>query len=118
MILAINNVEAAALTLHMSIMRKNFKKLLKKKYKEQQDDYLQAYNYVVTEAAYVLEQQIDSYQMHLNIVDLQVLNEFLRAYTNKADEEVKKAMKPGQEDPLQALKDLCEQCEELLAGVS
>ena len=118
MILNISNAEAATLTLHMSIMRKNFKKLLKRKYKEHQSYYLQSYNYVVQEAVYVLENELESYQVHLNIVDLEVLSEFLHAYVAKTEEEVKKALKPGQEDPLQALKDLCKQCKEQLADVS
>lgn len=118
MILNIKNVEAATLVLHMSIMRKSFRNLLKKNYKQQKDDYLESYDYVLQEAAYVLENHLEAYQVHLNISDLQVLTEFLNAYTNKAKKELESHLKEQDREQLHVLADLKDRCQELIRDAS
>lgn len=119
MILVINKKEGAALTMHMAVMRKSFRNLLKSKYKDKQREYLIAYDYVQNEAQAILELDLESHSMHLNIIDLTVLEAFLKAYSDKLEQELKSKMNNEQisaiED-LSILKDLQQRCEEVMAA--
>lgn len=83
MILKVSNFDCAALALHMSIMRKSFKNIAKSRYKQEQKDLLQSYDYVLQICRDALEQQLDYTDLHLNLQDVNVLHEFLLSYTTK-----------------------------------
>lgn len=110
MILTLNKEESATLTLHMAIMRDTIKKFLKKKYKEKQKEYLASYDYVHSEAKKALESSaigFTHYTLNMNIQDLFILNEFLRAYTNKIEqEELEKHLKNDDKEQLKVLNKL------------
>lgn len=84
MIIFIDQKEAAALTLHMSVMRKSFRNLIKNKYTDKRTTYMQSYDYVLNESKKALEGDYTAYALNLNIVDLEVLHEFLCAYIAKS----------------------------------
>lgn len=117
MILQLKNVEAAAITLHMAMMRKSFRNLLKKQYKQQKDDYLTAYDYVLNESKYQLEEKLEIYNLHLNIVDLEVLTSFLEVYIDKSEKELKKALTGEYREHLNILKNIQNRCSEMLQDV-
>lgn len=83
MILKVNNFECAALALHMSIMRQSFKNIAKKRYKQDKQDLLQSYDYVLQICRDALEQQLEYTDLHLNVKDVAVMHEFLLSYTTK-----------------------------------
>ena len=83
MILKINKFDCAALTLHMSIMRKSFKVLTKKQYNSSKSDLMSSYDYVLQICRDGLEQELEYIDLHLNVQDINVLHEFLLSYTTK-----------------------------------
>lgn len=87
MIVFINDREAAVLTLYTSMMRQSFRKLLKAKYKANKGEYMQSYDYISQEAKKALEGEYTSYALNLNIRDLEILHEFLRAFIGKLQKE-------------------------------
>lgn len=114
MIVKINQKESAALTLHMAIMRKPFRNLMKTKYKAYKSDYLASYDYILNEAKNALEANLDSYDLNLNIRDLEILNEFLRAYTAKVEKESKEQLQEVDKEQIQALKNIKAKCSDLI----
>ena len=118
MILSLNNQESAALTLHMSIMRKSFRNLLKKAYKEKKTEYLKAFDYVHEESKKGLNSTgnlgFDFYTMNLNIIDLEVLTEFLRAYTNKVNDEMGEHLQEEDKEQLNVLMKLWKKCNKII----
>ncbi|MEK4427606.1 hypothetical protein [Solibacillus sp. FSL K6-1523] len=91
MIIFIGEKEAAALTLHMSVMRKSFRNLIKSKYTNDRAAFLQSYDYIMGESKKALEGQYTAYALNMNIKDLELLHEFLRSYIAKATQESDKA---------------------------
>lgn len=91
MILLVDNVECATLTLHMSIMRKSYRNLIKVRYKARKGDFLNAYDYVLKECKEVFEREVERYELHLNILDAEILKAFLSSYLAKVDAEFSKA---------------------------
>ena len=124
MILLTSKEETAILVLHLSVMRSEYRNLLKKKYKNKKDDYLKAYDYVRKECERQLEQDLEYKEQHLNIVDLNVLHAFLVAYIDKLSKVLEDAEKVAgmelKEDKKQVLilTDIKQRCSELLADVS
>lgn len=114
MIVKINQKESAALTLHMAIMRKPFRNLMKTKYKAYKSNYLASYDYILNEAKNALEANLDSYDLNLNIRDLEILNEFLRAYTAKVEKELKEQLQEVDKEQIQALKNIKAKCSDLI----
>lgn len=121
MILNINNLESATLTLHMSIMRKSFRNLIKVKYKAEKKDFLNSYDYIHNESKKALEltqQDINNYEMHLNINDLEILREFLKSYTDKLSKEFKDQMQEEDKKQLETLTQLYEKCKSMIVEIS
>ena len=115
MILTLNVKEAAALTLHMSIMRKSVRNLLKKKYPKEKKELLESYDYVHEEAKKGLaasdNNRITHYTLHANIRDLTVLKEFLKAYTQKIGE-LSTELQCEDKAQIEVLEKLNRKCEE------
>lgn len=108
MILRVSNYDCAALALHMSIMRKSFKNLLKVRYKNTAKELLQSYDYVLTICRDALDQKLDYTDLHLNITDVDVLHEFLLSYTTKLAPVLDDIQaKDNDKEQLQALCKLC-----------
>lgn len=119
MIVNINEKESAALTLHMAIMRKAFRNLIKAKYKTNKKDFLNSYDYVHNEAKKALElmqQDITSYDLNLNVTDLEILAEFLKSYTNKLEKEFKDHIQETDKEQIETLNLLYKKCGETLAS--
>lgn len=124
MILITKKVEAAALALHLSVMRADYRNLLKRQYKSKKDDYLKSYDYVRKECEMQLEQDLEYKEQHLNIIDLNVLHAFLHAYIDRLQKALKDAEKVAgiefKEDDEQVfiLANIKKRCSALLADVS
>lgn len=118
MIVNINHQESAALTLHMAIMRKSFRNLIKSKYREFKNEYLSSYDYVHEESKKALELfdngDIENYELNLNIRDLEILKEFLRAYTAKVAIELSNNLQEIDKEQLNALESVQNKCDDLL----
>lgn len=106
MIVFINEKEAAALTLHMSIMRKSFRKLLKARYSSNKATYMQSYDYLLDEVKKALEGQYSAYALNMNIQDLEILHEFLRAYIDKVEKEMSKHLQDTDREQLYVLRNV------------
>jgi len=113
MILVINHKESAALTLHMAIMRKSYRNLIKARYKAQRDVLYVAYDYVWQKAKEALESQNKVNEVHLNVLDLEMICEFLKSYASKLE---KMDLKDMDLEQLEILKELHIRCEELKAA--
>lgn len=87
MIVFLSNQEAASLTLHMAVMRKSFRNLLKKQFKAEQKEFQDSYDYIHNEAQKALEGEYDVYALNMNIKDLRILEAFLEAYIAKTVQE-------------------------------
>lgn len=98
----------------MAIMRKPMKNLIKKAYKDKKKEFLSSYDYIHEEVKYALELQVSSYDLHLNINDLEILNEFLRAYTRKIMTQFEKHLNDIDKEHLKLLNDLHFRCNELI----
>lgn len=98
----------------MHTMRDSMKKLLKKQFKDNRAEYLIAYDYVKSQSSEAVTDEMELYTMHCNIVDLRVLQAFLEAYIKKAQAEFEKAKQKDKEGHFVSLKEILEQCEELL----
>jgi len=113
-ILVINHLESATLTLNLSRMRKSYRNLIKARYKARRDELYASYDYVLEIVKEALESQIDTNEVHLNKLDLEVLESFLKSYIGKLDE-----MKLKHADDIQQIeimKELHLRCERLLAS--
>lgn len=120
MILSLNNKESAALTLHMAIMRKSFRNLIKKKYSSDKKEYLASYDYVHDESRKGLEASemgFDYYTLNLNIKDLTILTEFLRSYLNQVNEEFKDKLQESDKEQIHVLTKLWEKCNKMIEEV-
>lgn len=113
MILVINEKESATLTLHMSMMRKPFRNLIKARYKARRDDLNKSYDYILQSARNALENEKEANEMHFNIIDLEVLCEFLNSYTGKLTNFELKGMDLEQHE---IMKELYLRCQELIAA--
>lgn len=116
MIIFINEKEAAALTFHMSVMRKSFRNLLKKQYKAKQVELLHSYDYLLAESKKALEGEYTAYALNMNIKDLEVLHEFLRAYIAKAHQENEKAKSEELKEHLYVLSGVREKANECICA--
>lgn len=114
MILVINHKESATLTLHMAIMRKSYRNIVKARYKARRDVLYNAFDCVYQSAKESLESQNEVNEVHLNIVDLEMLCEFLKSYTDKLD--VLDLKNETDIEQLQIMKDLYLRCEGLMAA--
>lgn len=117
MILLTEKAEASSLILHMSVMRADFRNLLKRKYKMQKGEYLKAYDYIKKECETQIVEDLEYKEQHLNIVDLRVLHEFLNAYLKKLRDTLKE-VKQDEDEQIFYLESVKKRCEELLADVS
>lgn len=113
MILVINEKESAALTLHLSIMRKPYRNLIKSRYKARRNDLNKSYDYILSTVKNALESQNEANEVHLNIIDLEVLCEFLNSYTSKL---AKFDLKDMDLEQLEIMKGLHLRCQELMAA--
>jgi len=113
MILVISEKESAALTLHMSIMRKSFRNLIKACYKAHRDDLNKSYDYLLQIVKDALESKNKTNEIHLNILDLEVLCEFLNSYTSKL---AKFDLKDMDLEQLEVMEGLHLRCRELMAA--
>jgi len=113
MILVISEKESAALTLHMSIMRKSFRNLIKARYKARRDDLNKSYDYLLQIIKDALESKNKTNEIHLNILDLEVLCEFLNSYTSKL---AKFDLKDMDLEQLEVMEGLHLRCRELMAA--
>ena len=111
MILVINQKESAVLTLHLAIMRKNYKKLIKRDYKARRDVLMQSYDYILEMAKEAVESENEANELHLDDIDREVLCAFLSSYVDKLGElELDEEMI----DQLQTMKELELRCKELM----
>ena len=121
MILDLNIKESSALVLHMAIMRKSFRNLIKAKYKERKSDFFDSYDYVhseVKKSLILLENEKDgSFILHLNKIDLEVLEAFLKAYTNKVSAEMGNQLQGADKEQIEVLESLQMKCSELMVAV-
>lgn len=113
MILFINQKESATLTLHMSMMRKPYRNLIKACYKTRRNDLNKSYDYILATVKNALESQNEGNEVHLNIVDLEVLCEFLNSYTSKL---AKFNLKGMDLEQLEIMEGLYLRCQELIAA--
>lgn len=90
MILTLNEKDAAALTLHLSIMKKSFRNIVKRRCKSDKAFLIDSYSFILEEVKNALEelQTSNKYDIHLNIKDLEVLKAFLDAYLDRIDKEL------------------------------
>lgn len=114
MILVINHLESATLTLNLSRMRKSYRNLVKARYKARRDELYTSYDYVLDNVKNALESQLEVNELHLNKVDLEVLESFLKGYIGELDE-----LKLKHEEDIQQIKIMKElhlRCERLLTA--
>lgn len=118
MILSVNKQEAAALSLHMSIMRKSIRNMLKKRYAADKKTWLSSFDYVMKQAHENLANENGHF--HLNIKDVEMLHEFIRAYQEQIekDKQLQKQFSDADKAQLQALKSVQAKCEELIQDAS
>lgn len=113
MILVVDEKESATLTLHMSMMRKPFRNLFKARYKARREVLSKSYDYILGSARKALESENEVDEMHLNIIDLEVLCEFLNSYTSKL---AKFELKGMDLEQLGVMKELHLRCRELMTA--
>lgn len=115
MIINIEKQEIAALTFHMNVMRPSFRNICKKKYPAKLKEYISSYDYVKTESTFALEQGVEVYTLNLNIVDLEVLRAFLKAYIDKSQTVNDEAKSDEFQEHLNALQRVKEKADEMAA---
>ena len=115
MILNIEQKEITALTFHMNIMRPSFRNICKKNYPAKLKEYISSYDYVKTEAAFALELGVELYTLNLNIVDLEVLRAFLKAYIDKSQAVNDEAKSDEFQEHLDALQRVKDKADEMAA---
>ena len=113
MIVVINKMEAAALTMHMNVMRPSFRNITKKNYPDKLKEYISSYDYIKNESSMALEYEVDTYNLNLNIVDLNVLQAFLKAYIDKSQKVNDEAKSEEFQQHLDALNNVQIKCQEL-----
>ena len=110
MILVINEKESAVLALHLAIMRKSYKKLIKRDYKARRDVLMQSYDYLLEMVKEAVESENEVNEVHLDELDREVLCAVLSSYVDKLGElELDEEMM----DQLQTMKELELRCKEL-----
>lgn len=114
MILVINHLESATLTLNLSRMRKSYRNLIKARYKARRDELYASYDYILENVKDALESQLETNEVHLNKRDLEVLESFLKSYIGKLDELNLKHVEDIQQ--IEIMKDLHLRCERLLTA--
>lgn len=114
MILVINRKESATLTLNLLRMRKSYRNLIKAQYKARKEELYKSYDYISESVKNALESQSEVNEVHFNRMDLEMLSEVLRSYTDKLDALDLK----NEEDveQIQIMKDLYLRCEGLLTA--
>jgi len=120
MILTIKKQEAAAMSLHMSIMRKSIRNMLKKRYPAHKKEWLSSFDYLANSTRDFLEVSQEIGQLNLNIRDAEMLNEFIRAYQQQieADKQLQKQLKDADKEQLELLTAVQIRCKELICSVS
>ncbi|MFP7202623.1 hypothetical protein SFC08_16760 [Lysinibacillus halotolerans] len=120
MILTLDNKECATLTLHMSIMRKSMRNLLKKKYPGEKNEFLESYDYIHEKAKKGLEASehfnVTHFTDHYNIRDLKVLTEFLRAYIEQINN-LGVEIKGEDKEHVEVMADLLKKCSKVIQDV-
>lgn len=120
MILTLNIKECAALTIHMSIMRKSIRNILKKKYPKEKGELLESFDYIHQEAQKGLEasaRSVTHYTINANIRDIKLLTEFLNVYTNKLNELDMKLPEEDKEQ-IEVLNKLFKKCTKMIQETS
>lgn len=120
MILTIEKKEAAAMSLHMSIMRKSIRNMLKKRYPAQKKEWLSSFDYLAISTREFLEIGNESGHLDLNIRDAEMLHEFIRAYQEQieADKQLQKQLKDADKEQMELLTAVQIRCKELICSVS
>ncbi|WP_332651612.1 hypothetical protein [Lysinibacillus sp. 54212] len=120
MILAIQKQEAAAMSLHMSIMRKSIRNMLKKRYSMQKKEWLSSFDYLVTSVRDFLEIGQEFGQLNLNIRDVEMLQEFIRAYQQQIElnKQLQKQLTAADKEQLELLTAVQIRCKELMKNDS
>lgn len=120
LILTLETKECATLTLHMSIMRKSMRNLLKKKYPGEKKEFLESYDYVHEKAKKGLEASeifnVTHFTDHYNIRDLKVLTEFLRAYIDQLNG-LKVEFEEVDKEQLEVMANLLKKCNKVIQDV-
>lgn len=116
MIIFIEEKEAAALTLHMSVMRKSFRNIIKKQHTSERASFMTSYDYLLDESKKALEGQYTAYELHMNIKDLEILHAFLKAYIAKAEKENEVAQSDDLKEHLDALSTVREKANECICA--
>lgn len=112
MILVINEKESATLVLHMAIMRKNYRKLIKSRYKARRGELNNSYDYLLDSVKEALKSENKENEIYIDDVDKEVLCAFLSSYIEKLEElELKEEMI----EQSQVMKALHLRCQELVA---
>lgn len=114
MILSINHIESATLTLNLLRMRKSYRNLIKSRFKSRREELYASYDYILENVKNALESQLDTNEVHLNKSDLEVLSSFLKSYIDKLDELNLKHAEDIQQ--IEIMKDLYLRCEGLMAA--
>lgn len=114
MILVINHLESATLTLNLSRMRKSYRNMIKARYKDRREVLCNAFDYVHQCVKEALESKLDTNEVHLNKIDLEVLEAFLKSYIGKLDELNLKHADDIQQ--IEIMKELHLRCERLMAA--
>lgn len=112
-ILVINKKESATLVLHMLIMRKNYRKLVKKRYKARREDLNSSYDYILESAKDTSESENEENEVYLDEIDLEVLFAFLESYLNELYE---LDLKGEMLEQLNTVQTLYHRCAELMAA--
>lgn len=116
MIIFIEEKEAAALTLHMSVMRKSFRNLIKKQHASERESFMTSYDYLLDESKKALEGQYMAYELNMNIKDLEILHAFLKAYIAKAEKENEQAQISDFKEHLEVLSNVRDKANECISA--
>ena len=114
MILVINHLESATLTLNLSRMRKSYRNLIKARYKARREELYASYDYILENVKNALESKLETNEVHLNIIDLEVLLSFLKSYTDKLEE--MKLKHADDIEQIEIMKELHLRCERLMVA--
>lgn len=116
MIIYVNKKETATLVLHMAMMRKNVRNMLKKRQPEARKDWLDSFDYILASVRLILEKDYDESILNLNIKDAEMLQEFLRSYIEQAQPEADKANHKEMQEQLKILTELKNKAIEVIAS--
>lgn len=116
MILILAQKEIASTVLHMSIMRKSYRNVVKKRYKLDRGLFMDSYDFILDSGKKALEDELDTLKLDLNIFDVKNLKEFIKSYTEQLKKE-KIKFEGLDEETLIELINVQQKCEELLECV-